>query len=165
MYCLLTPSLPSCAHPHLCPTVQMYLPELLALAVCLLEGGVQPLLVQDEGASTEDVVATTELAEGAREVRGRSLRMVAAVLERFPTGCDLSFLWPRLLAAAQPLLPAVMAALCPVLDTSAHDALSAREVKIYFTPPGTGVFWFGCHPVPLLLQMAENWLGFCAQSS
>ena len=79
----------------------MYLPELLALAVCLLEGGVQPLLAPGGG----DDGAASELAEGAKEVRARSLRLVAAVLERFPSSCDYGFLWPRLLAALGPLLP------------------------------------------------------------
>ncbi|KAL4860053.1 Small subunit processome component 20 [Chlorella vulgaris] len=92
--------------------VAMYLPELLALAVCLLEGGVQPLLAPEHQAGSQGLeyqAATADLAEGAREVRGRSLRLVAAVLERFPTSCDLSFLWPRLLAATQPLLPRLAA--------------------------------------------------------
>lgn len=55
--------------------------------------------------------------------------------------------------AAAPLFDAVMAALRLLLDSSAHDALSAREVKIYFTPAGErgaglgaseGVFWRMC---------------------
>ncbi|PSC76593.1 small subunit processome component 20-like protein [Micractinium conductrix] len=86
---------------HLGHRMQMYLPELLALAVCLLEGGVQPLLAPGGG----DDGAASELAEGAKEVRARSLRLVAAVLERFPSSCDYGFLWPRLLAALGPLLP------------------------------------------------------------
>jgi hypothetical protein len=38
--------------------------------------------------------------------------------------------------AAALLFDAVMAALAPLLDKSAHDALSARETKIFFTPAG-----------------------------
>ncbi|EFN56582.1 hypothetical protein CHLNCDRAFT_144295 [Chlorella variabilis] len=37
--------------------------------------------------------------------------------------------------AALPLFPAVLAELEPLLATSAHDALSARDTKIFFTPP------------------------------
>jgi hypothetical protein len=94
----------------------MYLPELLAVAVCLLEGGVQPLMAEAaagpegaEGGGEAAAAATAELVEGAKEVRGRSLRLVAAVLERFPTSADYGYLWPRLLAAVQPLLPRLAA--------------------------------------------------------
>eukprot|EP00887_Chlorella_sp_A99_P001204 scaffold14.g1204.t1 len=38
-------------------------------------------------------------------------------------------------AAAEPLLGPVLRALAPLLDRSAHDALSAKELKIYSTPP------------------------------
>lgn len=46
--------------------------------------------------------------------------------------------------AAAPLFDAVMAALRLLLDSSAHDVLSAREVKIYFTPAGKR--GLGCEP-------------------
>ncbi|KAL4444093.1 hypothetical protein ABPG75_011830 [Micractinium tetrahymenae] len=37
--------------------------------------------------------------------------------------------------AAPALFDALLGALGPLLDTSAHDALTARETRIYFTPP------------------------------
>lgn len=50
--------------------------------------------------------------------------------------------------AAGPLFDALMEALGPLLDTAAHDALNARETKIYFTPAGGwanlgGLGWMG----------------------
>lgn len=44
--------------------------------------------------------------------------------------------------AAEPLFAPLMAALGPLLDSTAHDALSAREVKIYFTPAGEVFVFF-----------------------
>lgn len=38
--------------------------------------------------------------------------------------------------AAPALFDALLGALGPLLDTLAHDALTARETKIYFTSPG-----------------------------
>ncbi|EFN57812.1 hypothetical protein CHLNCDRAFT_51116 [Chlorella variabilis] len=116
---------------HLGHRMQVFLPELLALAVCLLEGGVQPLLVE-AGAGDE---AGAEAAEGAREVRGRSLRLVAAVLDRFPASCDYAFLWPRLLAAAQPLLPRLAAESAadkapPLIELTAALAASPHLVPL-----------------------------------
>lgn len=114
--------------------VQIFLPELLALAVCLLEGGVQPLLA--DGAAVEEAAAAAgDLAEGAKEVRSRSLRLAAAVLERFPTSCDYRFLWPRLLAATQPLLPRLAAESAadkapPLVELAAALAASQHLVPV-----------------------------------
>jgi U3 small nucleolar RNA-associated protein 20 len=92
----------------------MYLPELLSLAVALLEGGVAPLLAHADGGGGHGGTAGTatgaeELEEGAREIRSRSLRLVAATLQRFPAAADYRFLWGRLLGAAAPLLPRLAA--------------------------------------------------------
>ena len=65
---------------HLGHKLGMYLPVLMTLSLCLLEGS-----LTDE--------------EGAKDVRSRTLRLLAEVMERFPSSCDYSFLWPRLFAA------------------------------------------------------------------
>lgn len=123
--------------------MQVFLPELLALVVCLLEGGVQPLLSEGTAAAVEGAAggdtaagaAAGELVEGAKEVRSRSLRLAAAVLERFPTSCDYRFLWPRLLAAAQPLLPRLAAESAadkapPLIELAAALAASQHLVPV-----------------------------------
>ncbi|PRW58885.1 small subunit processome component 20-like protein [Chlorella sorokiniana] len=125
---------------HLGHRMQIFLPELLALAVCLLEGGVQPLLADGaaaEGAAGAEVAAAAagDLAEGAKEVRSRSLRLAAAVLDRFPTSCDYCFLWPRLLAATQPLLPRLAAESAadkapPLIELAAALAASQHLVPV-----------------------------------
>ena len=54
---------------------------------------------QDPEADTDDT-----WAEGARQLRSRSLRLVAEALRRFPDTVDYGFLWPRLFAAVEPLI-------------------------------------------------------------
>lgn len=52
--------------------------------------------------------------------------------------------------AAPALFDALLRALGPLLDTSAHDALTPRETKIYFTPAGASIGELGsasCCPV------------------
>eukprot|EP00887_Chlorella_sp_A99_P000887 scaffold5.g887.t1 len=94
---------------HLGHQLQQYLPALLALALCLLEGGVAPLRPPPRAAAAGEAAAAEaegrETAEGAREVRTRCLHLIAGVLERFPAAADYNFLWARLTAAAEPLLP------------------------------------------------------------
>ena len=124
---------------HLGHQLQQYLPALLALTLCLLEG-VVPHLPSAPGAGRSSAAAMLgpgcapdgaggaegapdpgaaggeaadpaagEAAEGTREVRSRCLRLLAGVLERFPVSAGCGFLWPRLLAAAEPLLPRLAA--------------------------------------------------------
>lgn len=50
-----------------------------------------------------------EAGEGARELRAGALGFFASVLRRFPHAADYAPLWPRLLAAAEPLLPRLVA--------------------------------------------------------
>ena len=50
-----------------------------------------------------------EAGEGARELRAGALGFCASVLRRFPDAADYAPLWPRLLAAAEPLLPRLVA--------------------------------------------------------
>lgn len=103
----------------------------------------QPLIA--EGAAAEAAAGTDAAAaaaaaagdpvEGAKEVRGRSLRLAAAVLERFPTSCDYGFMWPRLLAATQPLLPRLAAESAadkapPVIELAAALAASQHLVPV-----------------------------------
>ncbi|KAL4434124.1 hypothetical protein ABPG75_000565 [Micractinium tetrahymenae] len=140
---------------HLGHRVQMYLPELLALATVLLEGGVAPLQAAvaaaaaaaaaepaaDEGAGAG---VPPEQAEGAKEVRAHSLRLVAAVLERFPAACDYGFLWPRLLAAVQPLLPRLAAESAadrapPLIELVAALAASQHLVPVLADGRSTAV--------------------------
>lgn len=133
-----------------CP-LQIFLPELLALSVCLLEGGVQPLL--------GDGPTAAELVEGAKEIRSRSLRLVAAVLERFPTAADYRFLWPRLLAAAQPLLPRLAAESAadkapPLLELAAALAASQHLVPVLGDGTSTSVPLGG--PGEALLPLPEE---------
>lgn len=47
--------------------------------------------------------------EGARELRSGALGVIASVLWRFPQAADYAPLWPRLFAAAEPLLPRLVA--------------------------------------------------------
>ena len=116
---------------HLGHQLHPYLPALLALALCLLEGGVAPLLEGGDGGDGAPV--EREAAEGGREVRARCLRLLAGVLERFPAAADYNFLWPRLTAAAEPLLlrlaaeaaadrPPPLLALAVALASSQHLA-------------------------------------------
>jgi hypothetical protein len=53
-----------------------------------------------------------ETGEGARELRAGALGFFASVLRRFPDAVDYAPLWPRLLAAAEPLLPRLVAEVC-----------------------------------------------------
>ena len=48
-----------------------------------------------------------EAMEGARELRGSCLRLLAQMLERFPNTVDYNFMWPRFFAAVTPLLPRI----------------------------------------------------------
>lgn len=50
-----------------------------------------------------------EAGDGARELRAGALGFFASVLRRFPDAADYAPLWPRLLAAAEPLLPRLVA--------------------------------------------------------
>lgn len=91
----------------------------------------QPLLA---GGGADDGAADA-LAQEAKQVRGHSLRLIAAVLERFPASCDYRFLWPRLLAAAQPLLPRVAAESAadrapPLVELAAALAASQHLVPV-----------------------------------
>jgi U3 small nucleolar RNA-associated protein 20 len=101
--------------PFVCarPPPQVYLPELLTLALCLLEGAVGPLHVPHTETTSQDASAAgergqraqREAAEGAKEIRGRCLRLLASALTRFPSSIDYNFLWPRLLETASHLMP------------------------------------------------------------
>jgi hypothetical protein len=60
--------------------------------------------------------------------------------------------------AGNALFPAVMAALEPLLSTSAHDALSARDFKTFFTSPGEPasaclVAWLGLAWLVLFVRL------------
>lgn len=59
-----------------------------------------------------------EASEGARELRGSCLRLLAQVLERFPDAGDYNFMWPRFFGAVAPLLPRISTEVPPQLHCS-----------------------------------------------
>lgn len=87
---------------HLGHRMEPFLPELLALAVVLLEGATTELMLNQP--SSDNGVEGKEKEEGSREIRSRCLRLAATAMDRFPSSHDFSFLWPRLLSAAAPLM-------------------------------------------------------------
>jgi U3 small nucleolar RNA-associated protein 20 len=87
---------------HLGHRMEPFLPELLALAVVLLEDATTELVLND--LSNDGGVEEKEKEQGSREIRSRCLRLAATVMDRFPSSHDFSFLWPRLLSAAAPLM-------------------------------------------------------------
>lgn len=144
----------------------MYLPELLALATVLLEGGVAPLQAAEGPTPGEETGggALPDPAEGAKEVRAHSLRLVAAILERFPAACDYGFLWPRLLAAVQPLLPRLAAESAadrapPLVELVAALAASQHLVPVLADGQSTAVPATAAAAVPPaeVAPCAEPW--------
>ncbi|KAL4521880.1 hypothetical protein Ndes2526B_g01987 [Nannochloris sp. 'desiccata'] len=114
---------------HLGHRMEPFLPELLALAVVLFEGGTTELMLSNNPSSGSGGVEETEKEEGGKEIRSRCLRLVATVMDRFPSSHDFSFLWPRLLSAAAPLMerigveaaadrPPPLVDICVALSTS-----------------------------------------------
>jgi U3 small nucleolar RNA-associated protein 20 len=90
---------------HLGHKMEAYLPELLAVTIVLLEGATAGLGAAGAAAAAGGAPPPGDAAgEGAKEVRGRCLRLVAATLQRFPAAADYNFAWPRLLAASAPLM-------------------------------------------------------------
>jgi hypothetical protein len=82
---------------HLGFRMEPFLPALAALAMALFEAAVA-------GAAAG--------AEGEKAARSHTLRLISAMLERFPTGTDWRPFWPRLLPAVASLaahLPAAAA--------------------------------------------------------
>ncbi len=61
-------------------------------------------------------------AEGARELRSKSLLLLASALRRFPAATDYGPLWPRLFTAAAPLMP------CFVIEVCRWRPLSRRAL-------------------------------------
>ncbi len=145
------------------------LPELLALATVLLEGGVAPLQAAEGPTPGEETGggALPDPAEGAKEVRAHSLRLVAAILERFPAACDYGFLWPRLLTAAQPLLPRLAAESAadrapPLVELVAALAASQHLVPVLAdgqstAVPATSAAAVAAAPPAEVVPCAEPW--------
>lgn len=123
---------------HLGHQIQRYLPELLSIALVLLEGsmlmnghdshilngddeldeeeedndnndgdgvqGMEEATATMKNQGTKHTSAATKRDEDTKkEIRTRCIRLIAAVLERFPGSIDYTFLWPRLFEAIQPL--------------------------------------------------------------
>lgn len=137
---------------HLGHRMESFLPELLALTAVLLEGATAELLEGNKEKESEEEVEEKE--EGGKEIRSRGLRLVAAVVERFPGSCDYSFLWPRLLGAAAPLMEriAVEAAADrppPLVDICVALAASQKLVGVLADGEG-GVAQEGEHPAALI---------------
>jgi hypothetical protein len=69
---------------------------------------------QSTTADSKSIEKTREADAGAREVRSGTLRLLAAVLARFPAACDHGPYWPRFFAAIAPLLPRILVEVCPL---------------------------------------------------
>jgi hypothetical protein len=93
--------------------LEAFLPELLTLLVCLLEGAARALPDQvpqhaqqaaNEPAAEEP--APNNDAATDREIRGSALRLLAALWRRFPAAvAACTALWPRFFVAVAPLMP------------------------------------------------------------
>lgn len=121
---------------HLGHRMEPFLPELLTLAVYMLQGGVHPLRSSSSNEQEEgDNNATKREQEGAKEVRTLSLRLIASIIERFPTAVDYTFFWPELFSAIEPLvgrltLEAAADRAPPVIDLCAALTSSPALVSI-----------------------------------
>lgn len=69
---------------------------------------------QSMTADSNSTQKAREADAGAREVRSGALRLLAAVLARFPAACDYGPYWPRFFAAIAPLLPRLLIEVRPL---------------------------------------------------
>lgn len=69
---------------------------------------------QSISANSKSTEKAREADAGAREVRSGALRLLAAVLARFPAACDYGPYWPRFFAAIAPLLPRLLVEVRPL---------------------------------------------------
>ncbi|KAK9818396.1 hypothetical protein WJX72_012002 [[Myrmecia] bisecta] len=144
---------------HLGHKLLPYLPEMLAILLCLLEHANAPLLgaaeqralpaapavpapgaVQGDQHAEQGAAARQPGQEGGKEVRALSLRLVAQMLERFPDGCDFNVFWPRFFPVVEPLmarLPVEVSAdrAPPLLECAAAMAASRHLAGVLADRP------------------------------
>ena len=126
----------------------------------LLEGATAELMEEKKDVK-ESEEGAEEKEEGGKEIRSRCLRLAAAVIERFPGSCDYSFLWPRLLGAAAPLMEriAVEAAADrppPLVDLCVALAVTQKLVGVLADGAG-GVAQEGEASPPALIPCSGSW--------
>lgn len=68
-------------------------------------------------------------AEGSREIRAGSLRLLASLWGRFPAAADFNALWPRFFPLLQPIMDRMPAEVSQAIFTPNHSPTVSVQVQ------------------------------------